>query len=287
MIADEINAMDVGLQIDVFSNSSLGPDADRVSSLIAGDIDLQGPSAISVTYEPIGVLDSAYAFTGADHLFEFFDSGAADQLQDGLLEATRLRTIQPYFFGLRNFSANSAIRTPEDLEGLRMRFPDTPAYLANAQAVGAEAVPLAFEELYLALQQGIVDGQESPIPTFKSLNLDEVQSHVDLSEHRTGVQLLVVNEDRWQSLSSERQDALNSVIATNRHVTALASMRRSRRSSTSGKRPARSRSSQMCGSRRVRGEGGSVLARPLHRGRAGVLRGHPLFGTGVERCVGS
>jgi tripartite ATP-independent transporter DctP family solute receptor len=220
MIADEINAMDVGLQIDVFSNSSLGPDAERVSSLIAGDIDLdlQGPSAISAAYEPIGVLDSAYAFTGADHLFEFFDSGAADQLQDGLLEATGLRTIQPYFFGMRNFSANSAIRTPEDLEGLRMRFPDTPAYLANAQALGAEAVPVAFEELFLALQQGIVDGQENPIPTVKSMSLDEVQSHVSLSEHHTGVQLLVVNEDRWQSLSSEQQDALNSVIATNRDV---------------------------------------------------------------------
>ncbi|MHA6693460.1 TRAP transporter substrate-binding protein DctP [Homoserinimonas sp. A520] len=220
MIADKINAMEIGLQIDVFTNSTLGSDVDRFTSLMSGDIDLdiQGNSAISSTYGPVGVMDSAYAFTGADHIFEFYDSGAADKMKADLLEATGTRAIQPFFFGMRNFSANKPIRTPEDLEGVRMRFPDTPAYLANAEALGAEAVAVAFEELFLALQQGIADGQENPIPTVSSMSLDEVQSHVSLSEHHAGSQLVLINEKRWQSLNDEQQGALTDVITEVRDI---------------------------------------------------------------------
>lgn len=220
VIAEEINALDIGLQIDVFTNSALGGDVDRITSLIAGDIDMdiQGSSGLATVYPAIGVMDAAYAFTGADHLFEFFDSGAADQLQSDLVEGTGLRPLTLYFFGMRNFSANEPIRTPEDLQGLRMRFPGTPAYLANAEALGAEAVAVAFEEIFLALQQGLADGQENPIPTVRSMSLDEVQSHVSLSGHQTGFQFVVINEDRWQSLNSEQQEALSRVAANSRNL---------------------------------------------------------------------
>lgn len=214
VIAEKINAMDVGLDITVFSNSTLGGDVDRFTSLMAGDIDIdmQGSSAIGSTYAPVGVLDSAYIFRGADHMFDYFDSEASDMIKDGMLEETGTRVIQPYFFGMRTFSANTPIRTPEDLQGLRMRFPDTPAYLANAEALGANAVAVAFEEIFLALQQGIIDGQENPIPTVSSMSLDEVQSTVSLNNHQTGFQFVLVNEKKWQSLNDEQRDALTEVI---------------------------------------------------------------------------
>lgn len=220
VIAEELNGMDIGLDVQVFNNSSLGSDADRFTSLMAGDIDidLQGSSAVGSTYAPIGVLDSAYVFSGADHMFEYFDSEASQPLKDDLLEATGTRIIEPFFFGMRTFSANSPIRTPEDLEGLRMRFPDTPAYLANAESLGAEAVAVAFEEIFLALQQGIIDGQENPIPSVASMSLDEVQTHVSLNNHQTGFQLALINEEKWQSLNTEQQEAITSVIGETREV---------------------------------------------------------------------
>jgi len=218
VIAEKLNGMDVGLDVQVFANSTLGSDADRFTSLMAGDIDIdmQGSSAISSTYAPIGVLDAAYVFRGADQMFDYFDSEASETLKSDLLEATGTRVVEPYFFGMRTFSANSPIRTPEDLEGLRMRFPDTPAYLANAEALGADAVAVAFEELFLALQQGIIDGQDNPIPTVASMSLDEVQSHVSLSNHQAGFQLVLINEDTWQSMNDEQQEAVASVIAEQR-----------------------------------------------------------------------
>ena len=214
LIAEKINGMDIGLDIQVYTNSTLGNDADRFISLMAGDIDIdmQGASAISATYEPIGVLDSAYVFRGADQMFDYFDSEASESVKNDLLEATGTRVIQPYFFGMRTFSANTPIRTPEDLKGLRMRFPDTPAYLANAEALGANAVAVAFEEIFLGLQQGIIDGQENPIPTVASMSLDEVQKYVSLSNHQTGFQFVLFNEETWQSMNEEQQTAVTEVI---------------------------------------------------------------------------
>lgn len=218
VIADKINGMDIGLDIKVFSNSTLGNDVDRFTSLMEGDvdIDMQGSSAISSTYPAIGVLDSAYAFNGGDHMFEYFDSEASQPLKEELLKATGARVIEPFFFGMRTFSANKPIRTPEDLQGLRMRFPDSPTYLANAEALGANAVAVAFEEIFLSLQQKIIDGQENPIPTVASMSLDEVQSHVSLNEHQTGFQLVMINEKKWQSLKPEQQEALTKVIGETR-----------------------------------------------------------------------
>jgi tripartite ATP-independent transporter DctP family solute receptor len=214
VIADKINEQDLGITVEVFPNSQLGPDADRFTSVMEGDIDmdLQGASALSATYEPIGVFDSAYVVDGPDHLFEFFDSDESLPMQQDFLEQTQTRILGPFYFGMRHFTANQPIRAPEDLEGLRMRFADSPVYLRNAEALGASATPVAFEEVFLSLQQGVIDGQENPIPTIASLNLPEVQSHVSLSAHQTGSQFVIVSDTVWQRLSTEQQEALQTAV---------------------------------------------------------------------------
>lgn len=213
-VADQINAQDIGVTIETFPNSQLGGDTERFTSVMAGDVDMdvQGSSALASTFAPIGVLDMAYAFDGPDQLFDFFDSEAATTLKDDFAAKTGTRILDVWFFGMRHFSANKAIRTPQDLQGLRMRYPDSPVYLENAKAVGANATAVAFEEVYLALQQGIIDGQENPVPTIAEKSFDEVQSHVSLSGHQTGSQLIVINEEKWQQLSPEQQEALQTSV---------------------------------------------------------------------------
>lgn len=217
-VADEINGQDLGLQIEVFPNSQLGGDVDRVASVGTGDLemDVQGSSALGSVYEPIGVMDAAYAFDDADHLFEFFDSEASAQLKQDFEDAAGMHILDVWYFGDRHFTANQPIRTPEDLKGLRMRFPDSPQYLANAKAVGASATAVAFEEVFLALQQGIVDGQENPIPTIAEMSFDEVQSHVSLSGHQIGSQMVIVNSEVWESLTADQQEALQTVVSETR-----------------------------------------------------------------------
>ena len=140
------------------------------------------------------------------------ETDAFKGLQADALAATGVNLVDAWWFGMRQFTANKPIRHPDDFAGLKMRFPDTPRYLANAEALGAEAVAVAFEEVYISLQQGIIDGQENPIPTIASLNLPEVQSHVSLTEHQAGFQFVIVSDATWQQLSTEQQDALREAI---------------------------------------------------------------------------
>ncbi len=205
---------DVGLTIEIFGDSQLGGDADRVESVISGDIDIdiQGASALSAVYEPMSVVDGAFVFEDSDHLYQYFTSDASDELTQGFEEATGIHILGAWNTGARQFTANVAIRSPEDLQGLRMRFPPSPQYLLNAEAMGAEPVEVAFEELYLALQQGTVDGQENPIVNIDAINLDEVQDFLSMSSHQLSSNLVVINAETWGGLSAEQQGALEAAV---------------------------------------------------------------------------
>lgn len=215
VIADEIEKADVGLKIELFPSSQLGGDADRIASVASGDIDIdiQGASALGAVYEPISVLDAAYAFDDAAHLAEFMESDASDVVIDGFADAAGVYTLGAWSAGARHFTANTPIRTPDDLAGLRIRFPGSPQFLMNAKALGAQATEVAYEELYLALQQGTVEGQENPITNIKSQNLAEVQDYLSLSAHQLNTNLVIMSS-KWNDLSEEQQGALTDAVAT-------------------------------------------------------------------------
>lgn len=213
VIADEVEAADVGLTVEIFSASSLGGDADRIASVVSGDIDIdiQGASALGAVYEPIAVVDAAYAFDDGEHLDRFFAGEASDELLQGFSDETGVTTLGAWSAGMRHFTANDPIRTPEDLDGLRMRFPNSPQFLMNAEALGAEATEVAYEELFLALQQGTVDGQENPITNIDSSNLQEVQDYLSLSSHQANSNLVIIG-GAWEELNSEQQEALQAAV---------------------------------------------------------------------------
>ncbi|HST85031.1 MAG TPA: DctP family TRAP transporter solute-binding subunit [Kineosporiaceae bacterium] len=213
VIADEMAKADVGVTVQVFSGSQLGGDADRIGSVVSGDIDMdiQGASALGAIYEPVSALDAAYAFDDADHLARYFDSKAATDLIEDFATQTGVRTLGAWSAGMRQFTANKPIRTPADLTGLRMRFPNSAQFLMNAKALGASPVEVAYEELFLALQQGTVDGQENPIVNIAALSLDEVQDYLSLSAHQANSNLVIIGKV-WKELSTEQQQALRKAV---------------------------------------------------------------------------
>ncbi len=214
VIADEVADADVGLTIEIFSASQLGADADRIASVVSGDIDMdiQGASALGAVYEPVAVLDAAYAFDDSEHLARYFDGDASDDLLTGFEDETGVHTLGAWSAGMREFTANEPIREPGDLDGLRMRFPNSPQFLMNAKALGAEATEVAYEELFLALQQGTVDGQENPITNIAASSLQDVQDYISMSDHQANSNLVIIGGDSWSGLSSEQQDALAAAV---------------------------------------------------------------------------
>lgn len=213
VIADEAAAANVGLTIEIFGQSQLGSDAERIASVVAGDIDMdiQGASALSALHAPMSAVDGAFVFDDSDHMYRFFTDPASDALKQGFFDATGVRILGAWNTGARQFTANVAIRTPDDLKGLRMRFPPSPQFLMNAAAMGAEPVEVAYEELYLALQQGTVDGQENPLTNIKAINLPEVQKFVSMSSHQLSSNLVVIGP-AWDKLSADQQAALSAAV---------------------------------------------------------------------------
>lgn len=213
VIADEVAAADADMTVEVFGNSQLGADADRIASVVSGDVDMdiQGASALGAVYEPVQVLDAAYAFDDGEHFVRYFETDAAAKLLDGFESETGIHTLGAWSAGMRQFTANEPIREPGDLDGLRMRFPDSPQYLMNAKALGANATEVAYEELFIALQQGTVDGQENPIVNIEAISLADVQDAISLSQHQVNSNLVIIGEV-WNELSAEQQEVLQAAV---------------------------------------------------------------------------
>lgn len=214
VIKSDVEDANVGLSVEIYPASQLGGDADRIASVQSGDIDIdiQGASALAAVYDPIGVIDAAYAFKDADALNNYFTSGAADQLKKDFKAASGVSILGAWSAGAREFTANQPIREPSDLEGLRMRFPGSPQFLLNAKALGAKATEVAYEELYLALQQGVVDGQENPIVNIAASNLAEVQDYISMSDHQQNSNLIVAGP-KYDQLNDEQKSALDDAVA--------------------------------------------------------------------------
>ena len=223
LLKEKLEEADVELTVELYPASQLGPDADRFPLVQAGDIDidLQGASALSSTFEPIGVVDAAYAFDDVDHAFNWIDEGSED-LFSSFQEATGVSIVDGWFFGNRTFTTKDVeVRSPEDLAGVPIRFPNSPAFLANAEALGVTSpVSVAVEELYTALQQGIAVGQENPIVATRSSSYDEVLNVAVLNNHNVGIHWILVSDKTYEKMSEEQatvlEDAIHEIRPENR-----------------------------------------------------------------------
>jgi tripartite ATP-independent transporter DctP family solute receptor len=213
LLKERVEAQNLNLTLELFPNSQLGPDAERFASVQSGDIDidLQGGSAMATAFPKIGVLDAAYAFNDIDHFFKWIDEHGEEFFKD-FNAATDTTIVDAWYFGMRTFTATAPIRKPEDLANLKIRFPNTPQFLANAEALGANAVAIAVEELYLALQQGVAQGQENPVVATHAQKFDEVLKVASLTNHQVGAHYLVVSDKTLAKMSQPQKDALFKAI---------------------------------------------------------------------------
>jgi len=215
LLKDRLEAADIGFTVELYPASQLGPDADRFPLVQAGDIDidLQGASALSSTFEPIGVVDAAYAFDDVDHAFKWIDEGSED-LFAAFHDETGVSVVDGWFFGNRTFTTKDVkVTSPDDLEGVPIRFPNSPQFLANAAALGVtNPVSVAVEEVYSALQQGIAVGQENPIVATHSQSFDEVLNTAVLNNHQVGIHWIIVSDKTYDKLSEEQTELLNATI---------------------------------------------------------------------------
>lgn len=213
-IAKEVNAAGAAMKLSVFPAAQLGTAPQMVEQLAIGELEMAmaTPADLGAWFEPMSVMDAAYAFDDFDQVAKFVASERGRKLYDDVLEKTNVRIIGTWLYGTRHMTANKPIRTPEDLKGLKVRVPNAPIMLANISAMGGRPTPMAFGEVYLGLQQKVIDAQENPLPTIKSMKFNEVQEYVTLTGHMVATTLILVSEPLWQKLAPAQREAIQASV---------------------------------------------------------------------------
>src|SRR3954471_16130542 len=214
---DEIKKRTNGrYEVQVFPASSLGKESDINQGLTLGTVDiiLTGASFDGRTYPPLAVTYFPFIFRDADHLLKYAKSDVFKELAKGYDEKSGNHVTAVTYYGARHVTSTAArpIAKPEDMKGLKIRVPDAPAYLAFPKALGANPTPIAFAEVYLALQNGTVDAQENPLPTIEAKKFYEVQKNISLTGHIVDSLLTVVSGQVWGKLSAEDKKIFSDVM---------------------------------------------------------------------------
>lgn len=190
-------------EVQVFPASSLGKESDINQGLTLGTVDiiLTGASFAARSYQPLAVSYFPFIFRDAEHQLKYSKSEVFRELAKGYDAKTGNHITALTYYGARHVTSNKPVTTPDDMKGLKIRVPDAPAYLAFPKALGANATPIAFAEVYLALQNGTVDAQENPLPTIEAKKFYEVQKSISLTGHIVDSLLTVVGGPLWNKLS--------------------------------------------------------------------------------------
>jgi len=213
--ADEIKKRTNGkYDIQVFPASQLGNENQINEGLGLGTVDIiyTGVNFAGSIYKPIAITGAPFILRDFEHWKAYRDSKLFAEIAKGYDDKTKHKVVALTYYGQRHVTANKPISKPEDMKGMKLRVPPAPLFLMFTKSVGANATPIAFAEVYLALQQGTVDGQENPLPTIMAKKFYEVQSHIILTGHITESLVTIVGSHVWSKLSPDEQKIFQEVL---------------------------------------------------------------------------
>ena len=216
MAAEQINERTAGrYDVKVFPASSLGKEKALTEALSLGTVDIiyTGAGFAGSIYGPISITDFPFTLRSLDHWRAYGKSDLFKELTDGFSQATGGNVVAAIsYYGTRHVTSKKPILEPADMDGLKIRVPNAPAYVLFPEAVGANPTPMAFSEVYLALQQGVVDAQENPLPTIQAKKFHEVQPHINLTGHITNSTFTIVSPWTLGKMSDADRAAVMEVL---------------------------------------------------------------------------
>src|SRR5699024_1200060 len=192
------------MKVYIYPNEQLGSEAEMIESVSLDDLQMVAASAFSQYDSTISMFHLPYLFETYEEAWSVLDGPIGEEAAEPLLE-DNLRVISYFENGFRHVSANRPIETPEDFEGLKIRTPEFPISLSTFNSLGANPTPMAFGELYMALQQGTVDAQENPVANLNSSKFYEVQKYLSLTRHQYMPLPVAISDEFWKGLTSEQQ----------------------------------------------------------------------------------
>ncbi|MCF7936190.1 MAG: DctP family TRAP transporter solute-binding subunit [Synergistales bacterium] len=197
------------MKIEVFPSSQLGNQRDLVEGLTLGTVDMTLTStAVLGNFLPqVAVFDLPFIFRGVQHAYKALDTVGMEIAKD--LEDRGIKVLAFMENGVRNMTNDvRPIKTPADMEGLKIRVMEQPIYIEMMKALDANPTPMAFSELFTALQKGVVDGQENPAAHIYTKRFFEVQDYISLTQHTYAAEPLCISMITWNKLDPHQQEVL-------------------------------------------------------------------------------
>ena len=225
------------VKVEIYPNSQLYKDREEMEALQLGAVQLLAPSVSK--FGPMGVrdfelFDLPYMFPSKDVLFRVTDGPVGAGLFRKL-ESKGITGLAYWDNGFKQFSANKPLRTLADFKGLKVRIQSSKILEAQMKQMGANPQVMAFSEVYTALQQGVVDGEENTVSNKYTQKIHEVQKHMTLSDHGVILYAVIANKKFWDGLPADVRKSLDEAmtestryvreIAQNENDDALAAVR--------------------------------------------------------------
>ena len=198
------------IKVEVGGNAQYGDDVESLTNMRLGSLAFSANSqgTTSGVVPQFNVLGLPFLFRDLQHAYKVVDGPVGQRLNE-LAQQKGLVLLALWDNGIRHTSNNKrAVTKPDDLAGLKLRTPPDSMTIDIFTALGANPTPLAFSELYIALQQGVVDGQENPLMNIYSSKLHEVQKYISLTGHKYETTPLLASKKIWDRLSKDDQAAI-------------------------------------------------------------------------------
>ncbi|GIX13424.1 MAG: C4-dicarboxylate ABC transporter substrate-binding protein [Paracoccaceae bacterium] len=207
---EELAALTGGrITVEIYPNESLGKEMDLINGMQLGTVDMTITGESLQNWAPMAALLAVpYAYKNLEEMDAVASGEIGDRIEQQIIEKARIRPIAYFARGPRNLTSNRPITSPGDLAGLKLRVPNVPLFVDVWRALGAQPVPMAFSEVFTALQNGTIDAQENPLALIYSANFNEVQKYVNLTEHVRSWIYLTISELTWSKLSDADREAV-------------------------------------------------------------------------------
>ena len=196
-------------------NGTLFGQGTELEAIASGDLEMSITSAqeLATFFPEWSIFAAGYVLQDADHQVAVFNDALMDPFKKTVEDELGVRLLAPMYLGrrqvnLRQSRAELDVKTPDDLSGVNLRMPGSDAWQFLGRALGANPTPMAFTEVYTALQTGAVDGQDNPLPTVVDAKFYEVTKQIALTSHLVDWNFIALSSEVYNSMTPEQQEAL-------------------------------------------------------------------------------
>lgn len=198
-----------GYEFEPFWGNTLFKQGTELVALQRGNLEMcnLAPADISKQIPAWSLMTSAYLFRDADHLKKTFKSDVGREFIKMARDQLGIQIITPVYFGARhvNLKPDKMVKTPADLSGIKLRMPPGEFWQFLGESIGANPTPVAYAEVYTALQSGAIDGQDNPLVASKLMKFYEVTSQFVLTAHVIGYDVMAITTKVWDGMKPDQQ----------------------------------------------------------------------------------